>query len=136
MSNIETNKMKTMSIVFALIIYGVLIGINFDPNITQVQAKVSGNSPLGIPVRTFFIIVNAILFFPIFFVSKHFAKIASYALEQGKSVRGFSLIIYLFSIGKKHPSNIRKSKNIVLFSLLYFVLAFIVWILVASSKGV
>ena len=120
MSNIEKNKIRIMSFISALLIYGVFIGVNFDPNVTEVQAKILLNPPFGISVRRFFITLNAVIFFPIFFVAKHFVKIASYALEQGKGIRAISLIIFLFSIGKNNPLDIRKSKNIVICSLIYF----------------
>lgn len=136
MNEIEKKKMKTMSIVLAIILYAIFIGVNFDPNVTAVQAKVVGDNPLGIPVRTFFIILNMILFFPIFFVSKHFINISTYALSQGKSIRPLGMLIYVFSIGNEHPAEIRKSKNIFLLSLLYLILVFAAWIILTSIKGV
>ena len=76
------DRLSTISFIVSFLIYAILIAINFDPDVIKAQAEVAGESPFGIPVREFFIGLNALFFLPIFWWTPHFIKLIKFANDK------------------------------------------------------
>jgi hypothetical protein len=128
------NKSK-MSYALPAVIYVVLIGTIFSPDVQPVLTKAFGPELLGFPVAWVVAAAQAILLFPFIFAIHHFMLIAEQAAADGHSIGKIGLLMYLASVGKLHP-RLRWSQIIAAGGLVYFVLVCGLWIAYADAKGI
>lgn len=128
------NKSK-VSYALPAVVYIVLIGTLFSPDVRPVLAKAFGAEPLGFPVVWVVAIAQAILLFPFILAIHHFMLIAEQAAADGHSIGKIGLLMYLASVGKRHPQ-LRRAQMISLGGLIYFVLVCGLWIAYADVKGI
>ena len=124
-----------MSYALPAVIYVVLIGTVFSPEVQPVLAKAFGSAPFGFPVVCVVAAAQAILLFPFVFAIHHFMLIAEQAAADGHSVGKIGLLTYLASVGERHP-HLRRSQIISLGGMIYFVLVCGLWIAYADAKGI
>ena len=124
-----------ISFAIPAVIYVVLIGTVFSPEVQPVLGKAFGAEPLGFPVVWVVAIAQAILLFPFVLAIHHFMLIAEQAAADGHSIGKIGLLMYLASAGKRHPQ-LRRSQMISLGGLIYFVLVCGLWIAYADAKGI
>jgi hypothetical protein len=129
-----SNKSK-MSYALAAVIYAVIIGTTFSPDVQPVLAKAFGSAPFGFPVVWVVAAAQAVLLFPFIFAVHHFMLIAEQAAADGHSVGKIGLLTYLASVGERHP-HLRRSQIISLGGMIYFVLVCGLWIAYADAKGI
>jgi len=133
------------ALLLALVFYAILIGVNLDPAVTRAQVGVAGERPFGIPVRAFFMGLNAILFFPIFWWTPSLMKLMAYA-KQKKEDLATSLLASLFtlfelallfrSVNAATPPAIRRARTIAFAGFFYFAALVALWIILAARAGV
>jgi len=128
------NKSK-MSYALPAVIYVLLIGTVFSPDVQPVLVKAFGSAPFGFPVVWVVVVTQAILLFPFIFAIHHFMVIAEQAAADGHSIGKIGLLMYLASVGERHPE-LRRSQIISLAGLIYFVLVCGLWIAYADAKGI
>ena len=124
-----------MSYALPAVIYAVLIGTVFSPDVQPVLAKAFGSAPFGFPVVWVVAVAQTILLFPFVFAIHHFMLIAEQAAADGHSIGKIGLLMYLASVGKLHP-RLRWSQIIAAGGLVYFVLVCGLWIAYADAKGI
>ena len=124
-----------MSYVLPAVIYVLLIGTVFSPDVQPVLAKAFGPEPFGFPVTWVVAIAQAILWFPFVFALHHFMLIAEQAAADGSSIGKVGLLVYAASVGKLHPQ-LRRSQIISVVGLIYFILICGIWIAYADAKGI
>jgi len=138
-------KLRRTAFVLSLLFYAILIGVNLDPVVTKAQVGVAGAPPLGMPTRTFFMVLNAILFFPIFWWSSSLMKLQAYAAQEDRSFASILLssvftpleLFSLFtSVRDGTPAEIRRARTIAAIGFLYFAILVVVWIVLAARAGV
>src|SRR5687768_1316443 len=116
-----------MSYVLPAVIYAVIIGTTFSPDVQLVLAKAFGPEPFGFPVVWVVAAAQAILLLPFIFAIHHFMLIAEQAAADGHSVGKIGLLTYLASVGERHP-HLRRSQIISLGGMIYFALVCGLWI--------
>lgn len=117
------------------LIYALLIGTAFSPDVQSVLAKAFGAKPFGFPVVWVVAIAQAVLLLPFAFAIHHFMLIAHRAVADGHSVGKIGLLAYAANVGQRHP-DLRRSQMISLAGLIYFVLICGIWIAYADAKGI
>jgi hypothetical protein len=125
--------------------YAILIGVNLDPAVTKAQAGVAGERPFGIPTRDFFMALNAILFFPIFWWTPSLMKLMAYARQKKEDLATtllasvftmYELALLFTSVNAATPADIRRARNIAFLGFFYFAALVAVWIILAARAGV
>ena len=124
-----------MSYALPAVIYALLIGTVFSPDVQPVLAKAFGPDPFGFPVAWVVAIAQAVLWFPFVFALHHFMLIAEQAASDGRSIGKIGLLMYLAEVGKRHPP-LRRSQMISVTGLAYFALICGAWIAYADAKGI
>ena len=124
-----------MSYALPAVIYVVLIGTVFSPDVQPVLANAFGSEPFGLPVVWVVAIAQSILLFPFIFAIHHFMLIAEQAAADGHSVGKIGLLTYLAGVGERHP-HLRRSQIISVGGMIYFVLVCALWIAYADAKGI
>lgn len=124
-----------MSYALPAVIYVVLIGTVFSPDVQPVLANAFGSEPFGLPVVWVVAIAQSILLFPFIFAIHHFTLIAEQAAADGHSVGKIGLLTYLAGVGERHP-HLRRSQIISVGGMIYFVLVCAPWIAYADAKGI
>ena len=127
-------KSKT-SYALPALIYFLLIGTAFSPDVQPVLAKAFGAEPFGLPVVWVVAIVQAVLLFPFAYALHHFMLIAHRAAADGHSIGKIGLLVYATNVGRLHP-DLRRSQIIALAGLIYFVVICGIWIAYADAKGI
>lgn len=127
-------KSKT-SYALPALIYVLLIGTTFSPDIEPVLAKAFGPEPFGLPVTWVVAAAQAVLLLPFIFAIHHFMLISEQAAADGHSMRKFGLLAYAASVGQHHP-HLRRSQMISVAGLIYFILVCGAWIAYADAKGI
>ena len=117
------------------VIYLLLIGTTFSPDIQPVLAKAFGARPFGYPVTVVVAIAQAIVLFPCVFALHHFMRIAEWAAADGHGVGKIGLLVYAATAGQRHPE-LRRSQVIAVVGLAWFVLVCAVWIVHADNRGI
>ena len=117
------------------VIYVVLVGTTFSPEVQPVLVKAFGAAPFGVPVAVVVAIAQAIVLFPFAFALHHFMLIAERAAADGHGVGKVGLLAYAASVGQRHPE-LRRSQFIAVAGLAYFVLVCGIWIAYADAKGI
>jgi hypothetical protein len=139
------NRLRVTAFVVSLLMYLILIGVNFDPAVTKAQVGVAGERPFGIPVQVFFAGLNAILLFPIFWWTSSLMKLQAYANQQDRSFASvllsamytlFDLFSLFTSVRDSAPAEIRRARNITFAGFLYFAALAALWIVLAARAGV
>lgn len=133
-SSAMSNKSK-MSYALPAVIYALLIGTTFSPDVQPVLTEAFGSAPFGFPVVWVVAAAQTILLFPFIFAIHHFTLIAEQAAADGHSIGKIGLLMYLSSVGTRHP-HLRRSQMISLGGLIYFVLVCGLWIAYADTKGI
>lgn len=128
------NKSKT-SYALPALIYILLIGTTFAPDVQPVLVKAFGAEPFGFPVAPVVAIAQAILWFPFVFAIHHFMLIAEQAAKDGHGIGKIGLLVYAAGVGRRHPE-LRRSQMISIAGLIYFVLLCGGWIAYADAKGI
>lgn len=130
--------------VAALLIYGVLIGVNFDPAVTRAQSAVVGEGPFGVSTRTYFIALQAILFLPIFVWAPALVKLMHYARDDKADLRTvllhtllpvFELIGLYTKVDDTAPRDVKRARTIFVIGLVYFIGLIAFWIVISTGKG-
>ena len=117
------------------VVYMLVIGTTFSPDVQPVLVKAFGAEPYGVPVTVVVAIVQAVLLFPFAFALHHFMLIAERAAADGHGVGKIGLLAYAASVGQRHPE-LRRSQLIAVAGLVYFVIACGIWIAYADAKGI
>ncbi|KAF1717996.1 hypothetical protein CSC74_03605 [Pseudoxanthomonas yeongjuensis] len=124
-----------VSFVLPALIYALLIGTTFSPDVQPVLVKAFSASPLGLPVAPVVAGAVAVLFLPFAFSLHHFMLIAGRAAADGHSLSKVGLLAYAASVGQRYPE-LRRSQLICFAGLIYFVLVCAAWIVYADSIGI
>jgi hypothetical protein len=142
----EMQKRKARTAFIAsLMIYAIFVGVNLDPDVTKAQVGVAGERPLGMPTRDFFMGLNAILFFPVFWWTPSLMRLQAYAAKEHRSFVSillssvftlFELFSLLTSVGDTTPKEVRTARNVAFLGFLYFAVLVAVWIVLAARAGV
>jgi hypothetical protein len=117
------------------LIYALIVGTTFAPDVRPVLVEAFGAAPFGLPVVPVVAAAVAVLLLPFALALRHFMLIAQQAAKDGSSLGSFGLLAYTLSVGRRHPE-LRRSQVIALFGLVYFVLVCAGWIVYADSKGI
>jgi len=131
----ETSSLRIRTAIVSLLLFGVFIGVNFDPKVHAVCAKAFGPLPFGIPVLWMVIAWETVLFLPAPWFIHHFMRMISAAISEGRSIRLFSVLVFLFTCGKRYPT-LRRSQFIALGGFAYLIAIMAAWIVYASIKGI
>jgi hypothetical protein len=118
-----------------ILILVVLIGTTFSPDVRPTLVQAFGESPFGLPVTIVVAFAQLVLFLPLLWVFYHLTRIAEQALKDGSGVGKIGLLVYLTSVGQRHPE-LRRSQIACLFGLLYFMAICAAWISYASVRGI
>jgi len=121
-------------LVAPLLIYSIVIGCTFAPDVHATLAKAFGESPFGYPVTMVVAMAEVVLLLPLLWPMQHFGLIAMQSLKDGNGVGGIRILIYAFQVGGRHP-HLRRSQYICLSGLVYFVAICGVWISYASAHN-
>jgi hypothetical protein len=124
-------KVTLPSIFVSIVVYALIIGINFDPGVRAKQAEAFGAEPLDLPVTLVVVHVQTLLFLPMPWVFWHGMRLAVQARQDGIPV-GW---VYLLTAGSFHP-HLRRSQAVCIGGLLYCLLICGAWIAYASARGI
>lgn len=125
---------KTSYAVPALV-YVLVIGATFFPDVQPVLTKAFGSNPFGLPVRLVVALAQAVLLLPFALAIHHFMRIAEQAARDGHGIGKVGLLAYAMTVGRRHPQ-LRRAQVFSLMGLLYFVALCGVWIAYAHTKGI
>ena len=117
------------------LIYALVVGTTFAPDVRPVLVEAFGAMPFGLPVAPVVAAAVAVLLLPFALALRHFMLIAQQAARDGSSLGSLGLLAYAASVGGRHPE-LRRSQLIALLGLVYFVLVCVAWIVYADSKGI
>jgi hypothetical protein len=142
----ELQKRKARAaFVLSLAVYAIFIGVNLDPEVTKAQVGVAGECPFGLPTRTVFMVLNAILFFPIFWWTSSLMRLQAYAIGKERSVAKsllgavftlFDLFSLFTSVDAAAAPEIRRARTITFAGFFYFAALAALWIVLAARAGV
>lgn len=117
------------------LLYALMVGTTFSPDVQQVLAQAFGPRPFGYPVAVVVALAVALLLLPFAVAIHHFMRIAERAASDGHGLGKFGLLAYAIRVGRDHP-DLRASQMISLAGLVYFVLLCAGWIAYADAKGI
>ena len=117
------------------LVYILLVGTTFSPDIRPVLVAAFGPEPFGYPVIWVVAVSQAIVLFPFVLAIHHFMLIAEQAAADGHGIGKIGLLTYAATAGRRHP-HLRRSQLISVAGLGYFVVACGVWIAYADAKGI
>jgi hypothetical protein len=121
---------------FALMVYAMLIGINFTAKGQAMAERLNGAQWLGIPSHVAFALITGLVTSPLLAVPYHLLKIMERRLEDRGTVTGqLGFMLYLLRVGRLH-SDLRSSQAIVVWGGLYFFVLIGAWIAFTASRGV
>lgn len=126
---------NTASYALPALVYVLLIGVTFLPDVQPVLVKAFGSTPLGFPVPLVVAVAQAILLLPFAFALHHFMRIAGQAAREGHGAGIVDLLVFATSAGQRHPE-LRRSQIFSLAGLVYFVVLCAAWIVYADIKGI
>lgn len=127
-------KSKT-SFIVPFLLYALMVGTTFSPEVQPVLAKAFGLRPFGHPVAIVVAAAVAILMLPFAVAVHHFMLIAERAASDGRGLGRIGLLAYAVRAGRYHP-DLRASQWISLAGLVYFVLICAGWIVFADARGI
>lgn len=138
-------KTRTSALLLSWAIWAIFIGVNLDPAVTKAQIGVAGERPFGIPARDFFIALNAVLLFPVFWWTPSLMKLQAYASQKREGLATrllasvftmYELALLFTSVKTDTPPEIRRARNIAFAGFFYFAALAAVWIVLAARAGV
>jgi hypothetical protein len=124
-------KVSRATILISVLVYAILIGVNFDPAVRAKQVEAFGAQPLGLPVTVVVGLVETLLFLPIPWVLWHGMRIGFQAHQDGRRVG----IGYMLIVGSLHP-HLQRSQRICFAGLAYFFILCGVWIVYTVARGI
>lgn len=134
-------KVVLKTVIISVVIYAILVGIHFDPEVRATFVKAFGPKPFGLPVTVVVIIAESLLFLPMPWVFFHLMHVMT-RMMRDRAERGSGAPISLSSFlleggrGWRRNSDLRRSYWIVLGGLLYFVLICAGWITFTAVRGI
>ena len=72
----DPGRLKAATVLLSILVYGVLLGVNFDRKVQEKHVQAWGEKPLGLPAIAFVFILETILFIPVPFFISHAMKLA------------------------------------------------------------
>ena len=123
------------SFVVPFLLYALMVGTTFSPEVRPVLAQAFGLRPFGYPVAIVVAAAVAILLLPFAVAVHHFMLIAEHAASDGHGLGKVGLLAYAVRAGRHHPE-LRASQWISLAGLIYFILICAGWIAFADAKGI
>jgi hypothetical protein len=109
--------------------YVITILVIADPREENIGHKAFGSYPsLGLSSRAVGCLLFTIIYFPFPFVFYHDLVIMMKLFEDGMGFGRIRFLVYLTTVGKRHPS-LRKSQRVVLAGLVYYLVICISWII-------
>jgi hypothetical protein len=127
---------RASAIVMSILMFAILIGVQFDPKVRNVATKAFGERPLGLPNLAFVILCTAVLYLPAPWVFLHMSRLVRRKLDDGAmggSTMGF--LLYLARVGRIHPE-LRRSQRIVTLGFWYFLVLAALWIAYTVRRGI
>lgn len=118
-----------------VLLYALMVGTTFSPDVQDVLARAFGARPFGYPVAVVVATAVAILLLPVAVAIHHFMRIAERAASDRGGLGKIGLLAYAFRVGRQHP-DLRASQIISLAGLIYFVLLCAGWIAFADARGI
>lgn len=118
-----------------VLLYALMVGTTFSPDVQDVLARAFGPRPFGHPVAVVVAAAVAILLLPFAVAVHHFMRIAERAASDGHGLGKIGLLAYAMRAGRYHP-DLRASQVISLAGLIYFVLLCAGWIVFADARGI
>lgn len=118
-----------------VLLYVLMVGTTFSPDVQEVLAQAFGPRPFGYPVVVVVAAAVAILLLPFVVAVHHFMRIAERAAGDGHGLGKIGLLAYAIRVGRDHP-DLRASQLISLAGLVYFVLLCTGWIVFADARGI
>jgi hypothetical protein len=123
---------RTLGTILAAVLVACVVGAEFDAKVREVQSRLWGSDPLGVPVGVLVAIVDAVLFAPLFVMMPLVMEMTMRAAAAGRSISAAGIVRAVADAGPEH----RRAKRIVVAIALYFVALFAGWIAYAASRGV
>ena len=123
------------SYVVPTLVYALLIGTTFSPDVRPVLVAAFGPAPFGYPVVWVAAVAQVFLLLPFALGIHHFMLIAEQAVADGRDVGKIGLLAYAATAGRRHP-HLRRSQLISVAGLGYFVMVCAAWIAYADAKGI
>lgn len=123
------------SYVIPTLVYALLIGTTFAPDVRPVLVAAFGPEPFGYPVVWVVALAQAIFLLPFVLAIHHFMLIAEQAAADGHGISKIGLLAYAATAGRRHP-HLRRSQFISLAGLGYFIMVCAAWIAYADAKGI
>jgi hypothetical protein len=117
------------------LIYIILVLVSFDSSVRDTFVKAFGERPSGMPNILFVLLLQTVLYLPMPWVFWHMMMIIHQAIQDGRGIGKFSLLIYLASIGQLHP-HLRRSRLVCIGGLVYFFAITGAWIIYAAARGI
>jgi len=117
------------------LIYALIVGSTFSPEVQPVLTQAFGTLPSGLPIAAVVATAVAFLFLPFAYAIHHFMLLAENAVAEGRSISKFGLLSYAVTVGQRRPE-LRRSQIISLGGLIYFVMICGAWIAYADMKGI
>ena len=97
-----------------VLLYGVIIGVNFEPAVRDKHVEAFGALPFGYPVTQVVIFIESLLYLPVLPAFWHIARISAQANWDGTRFG----IVYLLNVNKSHPQ-LRRSQSISIACMFY-----------------
>src|SRR5689334_3070687 len=95
--------LRVRGMIFASLIFAMLVGINFDAKVRETQVRAFGPALFGAPTHIAMSLVSAVLASPLFATSYHLMVIMeSWAQETGRLRGELSFLLYLLRVGRLH----------------------------------
>jgi hypothetical protein len=119
------------SILMSVVLYAIIIAVNFDPKCRDKQIEAFGAEPLGLPVTLVVFLVQTVLYLPMPWVFWHAMRLAFQAVQDG---RGFGML-YVLLVGHRHPQ-LRRSQMVCVGGTLYGCAIALAWIAYTAYLGI
>jgi hypothetical protein len=127
----QQGRIRNATLFLSVIVYAVILGVNFEPAVRQKHAEAWGETPFGLPVLLVVSAVETILFLPVPWFVWHAMRLMFRAIEEGRHPG----VLTFFRVGPQH-ADLRRSQKVCLLGLLYFVTLVTAWIVYASARGI
>ena len=118
--------------VVATLLMGAVAAAEFDASVRAVQTKLFGASAFGLPTVAVVLVIEAVLFAPLFWMMPHLMTIVMAAQREGRGVSKAAILTAVATAGPEHA----RSKRIVIAGAVYFVALMEAWIAYAAYRGV
>ena len=127
---------RLVALLASLSVFGILVGVTFDPKVQVKAEQAFGTQPLGMTPQGFALLLQIGLFLPVPWFFHHLSLLLMQARRDGFSpMGGLWGIALAFATGQFHP-HLRRSKLICLSGLVYFLLICSAWIAYSAYMGI